>query len=58
MSKERWIAAFELAVSEAIDSGMTEDEALSSDAVAERANVICADRLAAMIDEWRLRNDP
>ena len=57
MSKELWIDAHNRAIEEAMeaDESLTWEQAYNSDAVAKRADVICADRYADMIDEARDR---
>ena len=57
MSKEIWIAAHEKAIEEAMDAdpNLTWSDAYHSDAVAKRADVLCAERWADMIDEARDR---
>jgi ornithine carbamoyltransferase len=53
-----WIAAHERAIEEAMeaDPELTWDDAYNSDAVAKRADVLCADHWAAMVDEARDRS--
>jgi hypothetical protein len=55
MSKELWIEAHELAVEEILEAnpGMEWRTAYESDAAAARADVLCRDRYAAMIDQAR-----
>ena len=53
MSKALWLKAHELAVEEAMDKGLTWDEAYKSDECAKRADIICADQVADMIDRAR-----
>lgn len=57
MSKELWIAAHERAVEEAMEAhpGLSWDAAYNSDWCAKRADVLCAERWADMIDEARDR---
>ena len=57
MSKEMWITAHERAIEEAMeaDENLTWEQAYKSDAIAKRADVLCAERWADMIDEARDR---
>ena len=57
MSKEMWIAAHERAIEEAMDANpeISWDVAYNLDTTAKRADVICADRYADMIDQARDR---
>ena len=53
MSKAMWIKAHERAVEEAMDTGLSWDEAYKSDECAKRASIICAEWGADMIDRAR-----
>ena len=57
MSKELWIEAHERAVEEMLEAnpGMEWITAYESDACAKRADVLCRDRYADMVDEARDR---
>ena len=57
MSKEMWIEAHERAIEEAMDKNpeLSWDVAYKLGTTAERANVICANRYADMIDQARDR---
>ena len=57
MSKEMWIDAHNRAIEEAQDAdpNLTWEDAYNSDAVAKRADVLCAERWADLIDEARDR---